>query len=284
MKENVLLKLGAIASGLYLLTKTAKAEAQLVLSGTYLGQGNIYSPEIVGNKMYFSGWYSDDEYPHDAIYVTDLNNITNVRKLLQFEQYQIGDPTIIGNNMFMTFSPDPSDLTKHKIAVSTTYDNGNTWSNPTYIIDKGWLPSAILQNELYIYYTYADLITNQLRRAQLDINNQIVETLLVIFEEPNFYPINIDVKYYDNMYYLLGDYWDLIDNEPKYCIGLWISNNGINFINYQNNPLIIPSGDNIIARTPFFKKYGNKLKIWYAQQKKDWWTNAIYYTEKELII
>jgi len=277
--KNIILGLVGLGTSLILLSKTAKTTSQPLLSGTYLGYGNIYSPEIdtQNNRMYFSGWYNDADYPRDAIYVTDLNNVKNVRKLLQFD-YQIGDPTIIDNKMFMTFSPDPNDLTQHKIALSTTNDNGITWSYPSFIINQGWLPSAILTNNLYIYYTYADLITNQLRRATLDNINQITETLPTTFEEPNFYPINIDVKYYDK-YYLLGDYWALINNIPSYCIGLWTSTDGINFIKYQNNPIIIPSNNNIIARTPYFIKEGNKLKIWYAQQKQDWWTNAIYYTE-----
>lgn len=309
-----------------------------ILSGTYKSYGNIYSPEISGSDMYFGGWYSDADYPDDAIYVTDLNNLSNVKKVIQIPGKQVNDTSIIGNKMYMTHSPDPSDLTQQYIAVSTTNNNGITWSTPSQIIPHAWLPSAIQTDKLYIYYTSS--YSTELLRAEINIYNQIIETKSVIFEESGFYPINIDVKYHDGTYYLMGDYWfnygyselppdksgkplptiskdlqewdNIIARIPNfsmsgnvlkiylahqqkadwwaggilypsasyiYSIGLWTSTDGIHFTAYENNPVIIPDGDNIIARTPNFSISGNALKIYFAQQKLDWWTNAIYFKD-----
>lgn len=283
--NDSLLTLAGLGLAAVILTQGAKAQPDtapaLLLSGHYLDNGNIYSPEIdtVNNRMYFSGWYDYIDYPYDAIYVTDLNNITNVRKLLRFSPYQIGDPSIVDNNMFMTYSPDPLDVTKQKIAMSTTSNNGVTWSDPSYIIDQAWLPSAIQTDKLYVYYTRASLDSVQLRRAELNSSNAVVATIDIVFDETDFYPINVDIKYYDGVYYLLGDYWALVDNIATYCIGMWTSISGVFFTKYSNNPVVIPSSGNIIARTPYFIKEGNKLRIWYAQQKPNWWTNVIYYVE-----
>ena len=250
----------------------------LLLSGNYSDGGNIYSPEIdiAKNRMYFGGWYNQSDYPDDAIYVTDLDNLTNVRKIIQVSGQQVNDPSIVDNKMYMTYSPDPSDLTKQYVAVSTTSDNGATWSATTQVVPAAWLPSAILKDNIYVYYTSS--LSTQLLRAKLNSDgNAVVETTPVTFDDP--YPINVCVKHYDDIYYLLGDYWALVNSVATYCIGMWTSTNGTNFTKYPNNPVVIPYGDYIIARTPYFIKEGNILRIWYGQQKSDWWTNAIYYVE-----
>jgi len=280
-----ILALGVIGAGLSVLILSRRASAtptqptqptqpQLLLSGTYKGYGNIYSPEIVGNKMYFSGWHNDQDYPFDAIYQTDLYNIKNVKRLLQFNDIQLADPSIIGNKMFFTYSPDPTDQTKQKIAVSTY--NGTIWSNPEMVIEKAWLPSAVnVAGNTFIYYTDASIGSVKLFRATL-AGNVVIDTKLTTFlSKPDFYPVNVCVQYYEPYYVLLGDYW----YNGIYSIGMWVSIDGVNFIEYEKNPIIMPSGDNIIARTPFFIKEGNLLKIWYAQQKTDWWMNSIYYVE-----
>ncbi len=225
--EGILVGIACLGLSFVILSKTAEtfpaSVSKRLLSGTYLNQGNIYSPEIdiSNNKMYFGGWYNNTDYPDDAIYVTDLNNLSNVKKVIQIPGKQVNDPTIVDNKMYMTHSPDPSDLTQQYIAVSTTNDNGITWSITSQIIQHAWLPSSIQTDKLYIYYTSS--YSTELLRAEINITNQIVETKSVIFEESGFYPINIDIKYYDNKYYLLGDYWALINSIPIYCIGLWIS-------------------------------------------------------------
>jgi hypothetical protein len=281
----------------------------LLLSGTYLNVseiGNIYSPEIdiTNNRMYFGGWYNNADYPDDAVYATDLNNITNVRKIIQVSGKQVNDPSIVNNKMYMTYSPDPSDWTKQYIALSTTSTNGATWSTTTQVIPAAWLPSAVLTDNLYVYYTHignvilpTGTVTTQLRRATLNTAGDAIQgvPVAITFDEPNFYPINVCVKYYDGMYYLLGDYCqghcstncgceDTANpsNSKIYSIGLWTSYGGVDFTAYPHNPIIAPSDSNIIARTPYFIKEGNKLRIWYGQQKPSWWTNAIYYVEYTL--
>ncbi len=252
----------------------------LLLSGNYYQGGNIYSPEIdiVNNRMYFGGWYNLADYPDDAIYVTDLNNITNVRKIIQIPGQQVNDPSMVNNKMYMTHSPHPPDLTQQYISLSTTSDNGTTWSATTPVIPSSWLPSAILTDNIYVYYTSS--LSTQLLRARLnDTGNAVLDTTACDFDEPGLYPINICVKYYDGTYYLLGDYWAMVNSVATYCIGMWTSIGGISFTKYPNNPIIVPSSTNIIARTPYFIKEGNRLRIWYGQQKSDWRTNAIYYVE-----
>lgn len=268
------MKLKDILIGLgigYMLNKTvSELKTKPLLSGTYKEYGNIYSPEIVGTDIYFSGWFDNNDYPYDTIYKADFN--LNVVKLLQFPGIQLADPSIIDNKMYMTYSDDPLDVTKQCIAMSK-YIN-NTWSYPTCLISQAWLPSAVKVNtETYIYYTHADSKTNALRRS--NINNPLQYQLI----NCNPILINVDVKYYDK-YYMMGDYW----YNGIYSIGLWTSSDGINFDPYPNNPIIKPDKNHIIARTPCFIKENNKLKIWYAQQKKDWWTNAIFYKKMEVII
>lgn len=275
----------------------------LLLSGNYLDGGNIYSPEIdiANNRMYFGGWYNNADWPDDAIYVTDLNNITNVRKIIQVSDMLVNDPSRVNNKIYMTYNPDRNDWTKQYIALSTTSNNGATWSVPTQVIPSAWLPSAVLTDNLYVYYTNignvvlpTGTVSTQLRRATFNTAGDAIQgvTVAVTFDESNFYPINVCVKYYDGMYYLLGDYCqghcstncgceDTVNpsNSKIYSIGLWTSTGGIDFTKYSNNPVVIPSGTNIVARTPYFIKEGNRLRIWYAQQKPNWWTNAIYYVE-----
>lgn len=268
-KINFFLTLSGIGIATAILSRAgAAAEAPtLLLAGSYKGYGNIYSPEIDGNIMLFSGWYNNDDYPYDSIYATDF---ISVNRVIRKEGVQLGDPSVVNNSMYMTFTPDPSDVTQNKIAKSTLI-NGE-WSPPTPIMERAWLPSAVSTDRLYVYYTYADPVSVKLLRATLleDIVTKIEDT---IFETPDFYPINVDVKFYDRVYYMLGGYL----YNGIYSIGMWVSNNGLNFRAYPKNPIIMPDNGNIIARTPFFTKEGNFLKIYYAQQKVDWWTNAIYY-------
>jgi hypothetical protein len=256
----------------------------LLLSGNYLDGGNIYSPEIdiANNRMYFGGWYnSSGDYPYDSVYVADLNNITNVRKIIQIHGQHVNDPSMVNNKLYMTCSPDPLDGTKQYIAIITTNDNGTTWSAISQVVPTAWLPSAILTDNLYLYYTSAVISSTQLLRVKLnDTGNAVTGTPIpVTFDDPGFYPVNVCIKYYDGTYYLLGDYFALVNGVATYCIGMWTSAGGIDFTKYLNNPIVIPSGTNIVARTPYFIKEGNRLRIWYAQQKPNWWTNAIYYVE-----
>ena len=274
---------GITFAGIALLTQKAAAKPTPpvshltpILFGTYKGYGNIYSPEIYNGQLYFGGWYSDEHYPYDRIYSTDLNNIKDVKEVLSVDKAQVNDPSIIDDKMYMTYSADQTDLTKQSIAVSE-YING-LWTTPVPLISQAWLPSAVkVLTEVFIYYTWADLITNKLRRSNVESPSQYQEINI----SPN--PINIDVKYVNGIYYLLGDYWYNNGYNNIYSIGLWTSTDGIHFTAYKNNPVIMPDGDNIIARTPNFSITGNTLKIYFAQQKADWWTNAIYFKDYNII-
>lgn len=268
------------------LSSTRHGAPSLLVAGQYK-EGNIYSPEIFGEKLYFGGMFDVKDFPYDSIYSIDVrdfnsNKFTTIKKLIQSKGNHVNDPSITDNAMYMTFAPDPSGkvatdidfIASQYIAISRTEDF-ITWSEPKKIIEKAWLPSAVKSNnKLYIYYTFADGVTNQLMRA--DMLGDMVISLNKVKISPN--PVNVDVQYYNGTYYLLGDYI----HKKVYSIGLWTSTDGINFEQYPYNPLIMPTKDNIIARTPNFIKDGNLLKIYYAQQKKDWWTNNIYY--KEMVI
>lgn len=266
-----------------LLSRKASASSskpKLLLAGTYNGLGNIYSPTIdtLNNKMYFGGWYSNNEYPFDKVYSTDLNNLLNVKTVISYNNGHVNDPSLLGNKIYTTVAPAPPDITDQYIAVSITNDNGNTWSYPRKIIPSAWMPSAIKTDNIYLYYTINSPTSTDVFRATLDNNDNVLQTIPIKFEA-NLNPINIDIKYYDNIYYLMGDYWEIINNVQLLCIGLWTSIDGINFTKYSQNPIIIPNGDNIVARSATFQKVDNIFKIWYAQQKSDWWTNTIYYNE-----
>ncbi|MHB8581568.1 MAG: hypothetical protein ACYDA4_17120 [Ignavibacteriaceae bacterium] len=277
--------------------------AQLILAGTYKGYGDIYSPEIVGNRMYFGGWYNDNDYPCDAIYVTDLKNISHVKRILRMDSIQVNDPSVVGNKIYMTYNPDiylpddqtsgvknkkhktygpgTFDITQQKVAVSTII-NSDSVSRPVPIIENAWLPSAVKTDHLYLYYNIAG--TGKLMRAKLS-GDIVVNTVVTTFDsgaETNFYPVNVDVKFYNGMYFLLGDYNYSNKGTNIYSLGLWLSKDGVNFTSYKNNPIILPDSDNIIARTACFIKTGNRLKLWFGQQKKDWWKNAIFYKQVKI--
>jgi hypothetical protein len=281
----------------------AAQNAKLVLAGTYNGYGDIYSPEIVGDKMYFGGWFNDKDYPCDAIWVTDVKNTSHAKRIIKMDSVQVNDPSIIGNKIFMTYNPDiylpdmetvGSDTTKHKtygpesfdithtkVAVSTIISNDSV-SRPKPIIENAWLPSVVKTDKLYLYYNIAG--SGKLMRATLS-GDVVVNTVMTSFDskaEASSFPVNVDVNYYNGMYYMLGDYQFNDNGKSIYTIGLWLSKDGINFTSYKNNPVLLPDGDNIIARTAFFIKKGKTLKIWFGQQKKDWWKNGIFYKEVKL--
>jgi len=242
--------------------------ASLILEGEYKNSGNIYSPEINNEYMYFSGWYNDADYPRDKIYRTsDYKNIETVISL----DKQIGDPTILNNKMYYTYSMDSTDITKHRIAVSTTNNNGESWSAPQFILNNAWLPSIVQSDKVYLYYTIADGTTNQLTRAELSTYDVVTDIKTVSCTD-GVNPVNVDVIYSNNKYYLAGDYWE----GSVYSIGLWESNDGIIF-NPLQTPIVSPHGDGIIVRTPYIEIDNDDIKIWYAQQDADWWTNSIYY-------
>jgi len=252
--------------------------------------------------MYFGGWFNQKDYPCDAIWVTDLKNLSHVKRILRLDSAQVNDPSIAGNKMFMTYNPDiylpdldipvvdkkvktysprTFDITQQKVAVSTII-NSDSVSQPVPIIENAWLPSAILTDNLYLYYTVAG--TGKLMRAKLS-DDIVVSKEVTTFDSgsgTNFYPVNVDVKFYNGLYYLIGDYNYNSNGTIIYALGLWLSKDGINFTSYKNNPVIRPDGDNIIARTACFIKTGSTLKIWFAQQKKDWWKNAIFYKDVKI--
>jgi len=277
--------------------------ARLILAGSFKGYGDIYSPEIVGNRMYFGGWYNEKDYPCDAIWVTDLKNLSHAKRIIRMDSIQVNDPSIAGNKMFMTYNPDiylpdldvpvadkkvhktfgpgKFDITHTKVAVSTII-NSDSVSQPVPIIENAWLPSAIQTDNLYLYYNIAG--SGKLMRAKLS-GDIVVDTVITTFDsgtESNYYPVNVNVKFYDGMYYLVGDYTYCNNGTNIYTLGLWLSKDGINFTSYKFNPILLPDSDNIIARTAFFIKTKNTLKIWFGQQKKDWWKNAIFYKEVKL--
>ena len=301
MKKIIIL---AIIIATFLFSADLSAQnARLILAGSFKGYGDIYSPEIVGNRMYFGGWFNQNDYPCDAIWVTDLKNLSHVKRILRLDSAQVNDPSIAGNKMFMTYNPDiflpdldvpvaekkvnktysPStfDITRQKVAVSTIINNDSV-SQPFPIIENAWLPSAILTDNLYLYYTVAG--TSQLMRATLS-GDVVVKKVLTLFDSaamPNFYPVNVNVQFYNGLYYLIGDYNYNSNGTIINALGLWLSKDGVNFTSYKNNPVIRPDSDNIIARTACFIKTGNRLKIWFGQQKKDWWKNAIFYKQVKI--
>ncbi|MGA7719820.1 MAG: hypothetical protein WCA84_01455 [Ignavibacteriaceae bacterium] len=292
-----------IITALLISADVVAQNSRLILAGSFKGYGDIYSPEIVGNRMYFGGWYNEKDYPCDAIWVTDLKNLSHAKRILRVDSVQVNDPSIVGNKMFMTYNPDvylpdldvpvtdkkvhktygPAkfDITDTKVAVSTIISIDSV-SQPVPIIENAWLPSAIQKDNLYLYYNIAG--SGRLMRAKL-FGDAVVDTVVTTFDSgtnSNINPVNVDVKFYDGIYYLMGDYNYSNNGIKIYTLGLWFSTDGINFTSYKYNPILLPDSDNIIARTAFFIKKGSTLKIWFGQQKKDWWKNGIFYKEVKL--
>lgn len=264
--EYILLGLGALGA-LVLLSRRAQAQVNnMILSGTYQGTGNIYSPENTSEGVYFSGWFNDQDYPDDAVYLKDNQGI--VSKVLQVVPSQLGDPIIRGDTMYLTYAISGNQN------IGISYRINGIWQAPIVLIPNAWLPA---EANGYLYYTKQDK-TNSLMRMNLSTYSIEIVTFNADVTFPGVYPgimpVNVDT-HYDGTYWLMGDYYT---QAGVYSIGLWKSLDGINF-DPVKLPLIQPDNGNIIARTPYFEKTGNLLKVWYAQQKMEWWTNAIYYKE-----
>ncbi|MBV9159816.1 MAG: hypothetical protein JO019_04440, partial [Candidatus Kaiserbacteria bacterium] len=138
---------------------------------------DIYSPEPVMQggqlRLYFGGWKSVADLPHDAIFVADCASEAgpcgNVRKAIdptRFGLEQINDPSIVVHAaapgsmpyyiMYMTGvarGQNGINVSMNGIYYSTSYANdGVNWSRPSLLLAGYWLPSATMRNghvELY---------------------------------------------------------------------------------------------------------------------------------------
>jgi len=264
IKSGLILLIIIICSSLSSCIETSASPKNLLISGHYKDNtGNIYSPELVGDTLYFSGWYVQSS-TDDSIYMMKNNVVTRV---LNVYGTQLGDPSVHNDIMYMTYAQREN---KQNIARSK-YINGE-WTVPEIIIYDCWLPSAVGD---YVYFTKQDS-DNTLYRMNV-VTGEIIYTNFVKGKMKDKYPINVYVRKVDNEYWLAGD--NIVNG--IYSIGLWKSNDGIIFREYIN-PLIIPEGDNVIVRTSWFMKEKNIVTVLYAQQGTDWWTNNIYVAKYDI--
>ena len=192
---------------------------------------DIYSPEPVAFnntlRLYFGGWYTSADAPHDGISVADCPQsgvaCGNVRKVIDATAsglYQINDPSIvlhpaIGNSaayyiMYVTGAQD-SSLASNAIYYSTSFANdGLTWSKPQLLINGYWLPSATWKDdhvELYANSTSDGVV------RMFDLGNSGIDQVSpqpLVFDNPTSVPpfysnVNVQWRSSINLYQMLAE-------------------------------------------------------------------------------
>jgi hypothetical protein len=166
-------------------------------------------------RLYFGGWLSSSDIPHDGIYVADCQDgagaCRSARKVIDAVAsglFQVNDPSIVlmpasGSNpayyiMYMTGDTDAT-LTSNGIYYSTSWAaDGITWSKPALLITGFWLPSATVQNgDVHLFSNS----TTDGRVAQFDLGTsgtQVGTPTYVSFDNaasvPPYYS-NVDVAW-----------------------------------------------------------------------------------------
>ncbi len=130
---------------------------------TILSGMDIYSPEPVmfngALRMYFGGWQTSADLPHDSIFVADCADpqsaCVNTRKVIDPVStglYQVNDPSIVLHPataasaayyiMYMTGDTDASPNSNNIYYATSWANDGIVWSKPQLLISGYWLPSA----------------------------------------------------------------------------------------------------------------------------------------------
>jgi len=192
---------------------------------------DIYSPDPVivngSPRLYFGGWLSASDLPHDAIYAADCpygsGACTNPRQVIDAvasELYQVNDPSIVlmpanGTTpayyiMYMTGDTGIA-LASNGIYYATSWaTDGINWSKPALLISGYWLPSATTKNGDVQLYANS---TTDGRVARYDLGTsgtQIGTPTYVSFDNaasvPPYYS-NVDVEWRPslNLYQILAE-------------------------------------------------------------------------------
>ncbi len=165
---------------------------------------DIYSPEpVIFNgvpRLYFGGWLSSNDLPHDAIYVADCpygaGACTNARKVIDAVAsgvYQLNDPSIVlvrGNGstrdyyiMYMTGSTDTT-IASNNIYYSVSWADDGVNSPYLGALHRSVLIFAAYSEEwgfvgiTLVFALYGVIFWRLLRAAQLGASN--FETLFII--------------------------------------------------------------------------------------------------------
>jgi hypothetical protein len=134
----------------------AAAEQVRAVTGT-----NVYSPEPVlfqgcRPRLYFGGWHSDRDAPHDSIYVADCASgtgaCTNVRKVIEAKAaglYHVNDPSIVlmPAGYYLMYMTGSMGAEHNAIYYSTSRaDDGVNWSPPALLMGDYFMPSATMRD------------------------------------------------------------------------------------------------------------------------------------------
>lgn len=177
---------------------------------------NIYSPEMLIQNdklvMYFGGWLTQSDMPHDSIFRVELSSPTTSgtpEKILIPSNgvVQINDPTLIYMPggfwlMYMTGSTSLNgELSDQGVYYATSWD-GKTWSPPFFLMNGYWLPSVVLKNERV--YLYVNSTVNGLL-YRFDLGTSGVSVSEPVLLSIPFDYVNIDVVYHPSI-----DLWQMM--------------------------------------------------------------------------
>lgn len=149
---------------------------------------DIYSPDPVmvsgTPRLYFGGWLSTADLPHDSIYAASCGYGSScsaprlVISAVTSDLYQINDPTIVHMPatadrpaymiMYMTGSTGTT-IDTNGIYYATSWEtDGYTWSKPKLLLSGFWLPSATKKDGQVVLYANS---TTDGRVAQFNLGS-----------------------------------------------------------------------------------------------------------------
>lgn len=231
---------------------------------------NIYAPEVVyqNNELvfYYGGWKTYDDSPNDKIYRNGAVVLSPVAPLVQ-----INDPSLVWMDgywlMYMTGSTSlGGELEAQGIYYATSWD-GITWSQPQFLMNSYWLPSAVRKDGKVYLYANSTLGGN-LVRFDMGLSGIVVEGTDYL----NVSYINVDVDYQPsiNLWQMMGE----SGNSQK--IDYLYSTDGVSFTLYGT---VVTADAGGSVRTPamhpdsaFFLYYG-KSPVQTGEQ------NTIYFVD-----
>lgn len=246
---------------------------------------NTYSADVVADGsqtwLYFGGWMLSSQV-HDNIYratcnreLTQCSDIVTVLDAQKLGFEHLNDPSLVtmpGGYYIMYYTGVPSGqdglvASNNSIYFSTSWvGDGVNWSKPQRLVEKHWLPGAVLGPDRNVYL-YANDNGSHGKIVRMNMGPSgvgLLETTRVEYGTDDTHFNNIDVKYEGGAYRIVAER----PTFPKSEIDVFKSADGIAWTRTGYGVLKPATGEYRIG-TPAWSPYNNTTVLFGSTKRSD---------------